>query len=142
MIQRGRRSAASLATVSKITDARPAVPDDMPEAQAAIWRATVNRLPFDWFKAEHLPMLQAYCQHVAIGQEMARQIEAFEPGWLRQDGGLERFDKLSRVLDREHRCAIALARTMRITHGSQYDKSVAAKLARPRPEQLPWERHK
>ena len=61
-------------------------------------------------------MLRAYCQHVAIARLTARQIEAFDPKWLVEDGGLERYDTMSKLLEREHRAMLALARSMRLTH--------------------------
>ena len=125
-----RKSAAALSVISPIVDHRPPVPEDMPEAQAVIWRGITNRLPHDWFRREHLEMLQAYCQHAAIAQVIARRIEAFEPKWFADDGGLERFDALSRVLNREHKLMLALARAMRITHQSQYDPKVMGAKAR------------
>jgi hypothetical protein len=125
-----RRSAESLAVVRPIEDHRPPAPDSMPEAQAEIWRRTVNRLPHDWFRQEHLEMLRAYCQHVAIGHEIARQIERFDPDWLKRDDGVARLDQLTKLLDREHKLMLALARAMRFTHQSQYDRTVAASGAR------------
>jgi hypothetical protein len=125
-----RKSAAALSTITPIVDHRPPVPDDMPEAQATIWRAITNRLPHDWFRREHLEMLRAYCQHACIAQTLARQIEAFRPEWLAEDGGLERLDQLSRILDREHRLMLALARAMRLTHQAQYDPKVMGARAR------------
>ena len=125
-----RKSAAALSVVTPIQDHRPAVPDDMPEAQAIIWKGITNRLPHDWFRREHLELLRAYCQHAAIAQVIARRIEAFDPKWFAEDGGLERFDALSRVLDREHKAMLALARAMRLTHQSQYDPRVMGAKAR------------
>jgi hypothetical protein len=139
MIKRGRQSAAGMAVVTPITEHRPPVPDGMPDAQAMIWHTVVNRLPYDWFKAEHLELLRAYCQHVCIAQTLARQIERFRPSWLAEQGGLERFDQMSKLLDREHRMMLALARSMRITHQSQYDKTYAGKQGRPGPVGKPWE---
>jgi len=139
MIQRGRKSVASLATISKITDARPPVPEGMPEVQAKIWRATVNRLPYDYFQAEHLPLLKAYVQHVAIGEQLARQIAKFEGTWLTMADGLEHFDRLTRCLEREHRMAVSLARSLRLTHQSRYDRTVAGKVTRPGLDRMPWE---
>jgi hypothetical protein len=139
-VQRGRKSAASLATVTPIVDHRPPAPDDMPEAQAELWQQIVNRLPHDWFKREHLELLRAYVQHVTIARELARQIEQFRPEWLTVDGGLQRLDGLTRMLDREHRIMLALARSMRITHQSQYDKTYAGKQARDAPGHgRPWD---
>jgi hypothetical protein len=139
MIKRGRKSAAELAIVKPIHDHRPPVPESMPEAQAAIWQKIVGRLPHDWFKGEHLELLRAYCQHTTIAWTIARQIEAFRPEWLAEDGGLERFDALSRLLDREHRMVLALARSMRLTHQARYDKTKAALEARETGGRVPWE---
>jgi hypothetical protein len=140
MIKRGRKSAAELAVVTPISDHRQVPPANMPEVQRQIWQIVIGRLPYDWFKAEHLELLRAYCQHVAIAQTIARQIEGFRPEWLAEDGGLDRFDQLSRLLDREHRMVLALARSMRFTHQSQYDKTLAAKAARDAPMgRAPWE---
>jgi hypothetical protein len=139
-----RKSAASLSVVTQIVDHRPPVPADMPPAQAEIWRGIVNRLPHDWFKREHLEMLQAYCQHAAIAQTLARSIETFDPSWLRLDDGLARLDQLSKVLDREHRAMVMLARSMRLTHQSMYDRQAAATKSRQSIPKgtAPWERFK
>ena len=114
-----RKSAAALSVITPMVDHRPPVPDDMPEAQAQIWRGITNRLPHDWFRREHWELLRAYCQHAAIAQVIARRIEAFQPQWFADDGGLEQFDALSRVLDREHKLMLSLARAMRLTHQSR-----------------------
>jgi hypothetical protein len=149
-----RKSAAAMSVVTPIVDHRPPVPDDMPEAQAVIWQGITNRLPHDWFRREHLEMLRAYVQHAAIAQVIARRIEAFDPQWFGEDGGLERFDHLSKVLDREHRAMLMLARAMRITHQAQYDPKVMGAKARAaggsfgyvgadgEKRLVPWERHK
>jgi hypothetical protein len=109
----------------------------MPEAQAIIWRRTVNRLPHDWFRAEHVETLRAYCQHTAIANEIAKRIEQFDPDML--DEWVEHFDKLSRLLDREHRIMLILARSMRLTHQSQLDRKVAGAHARSQPLRKPWD---
>ena len=141
MIKRGRKSAASLAVLSPIVDHRPPAPDDMPETQQELWRQIVNRLPHDWFRKEHLEMLRAYCQHCCIAREMARQIEQFRAEWLVEGVGVEHFDRMSRILDREHRIMLALGRSMRITHQAQVDKAVAGPRARASssPGRVPWE---
>jgi hypothetical protein len=139
-----RKSAAALSVVSPIVDHRPPPPDDMPEAQQDLWRTIVNRMPHDWFRAEHRELLRAYCQHVAIARLIARQIEAFAPKWLAEDGGLERFDGLAKVLERAHRMILALARSMRITHQSLDPKVMGVKARDDggRDHPPPWERFK
>jgi hypothetical protein len=148
-----RKSAAALAVVTPIVDARPPVPDDMPEAQGLIWRRIVNRLPHDWFRAEHLDLLRAYVGHCAISETIARSIETFDPVWLAEAGGLERFDQLGRLLEREHKLMVTLARAMRITHSMQYEPRTAATRMRQNTQfgpigmdgevrPAPWEKHK
>jgi hypothetical protein len=92
-------------------------------------------------------------QHCAIAQTIAKSIESFDPAWLAEDGGLDRLDQLSRLLDREHRAMLALARSMRLTHQSQ-DRKVAARRAHAQSgwgsigmddgevRAAPWERHR
>ena len=129
---RGPRASSALAVVTPIQDHRPSVPEGMPEAQAAVWRAIVNRLPYDWFRAEHLELLKAYVQHCAIAQTLARQVEQFRVEWL-EDGGLEHFDRLTKLLEREHKLMALLATKMRLTHQAQYDTAKMARKSRPGP---------
>ncbi|HZY12177.1 MAG TPA: hypothetical protein VFE89_05385 [Beijerinckiaceae bacterium] len=49
---------------------------------------------------------------------VAEQIHEFQSAWLRDDAGLERYDKLSRLLEREQRAMSSLATRMRLTQGS------------------------
>jgi hypothetical protein len=109
----------------------------MPEAQAEIWVRTVNRLPHDWFKPEHIETLKAYCQHAAIANQIAKEIERFDPEMLGQ--WVEHFEKLRKLLDREHRIMLILARSMRLTHQSQLDRKVAGGRAREWQGARPWE---
>ena len=138
-----RKSGAALAVVTPIQDHRPPVPDGMPEAQADIWTRIVNRLPNGWFRPEHREVLTAYCQHACIAEQLARQVEAFRPEWLAEEGGLERLDRLTKMLDREHRAVVMLARSMRLTHQAQYDTQKASRAARKPVLEgpAPWERH-
>ena len=143
MIQRGRKSASSLAVVTPIQDHRPPAPDDMPDVQQELWHQIVGRMPHDWFRKEHLELLRAYCQRVCVARQLAKEIERFQPDWLREDGGLERFDMLTRLVDREHRAMTMLARSMRITHQAQLDRAVAGPRARDASGvRLPWDMHK
>jgi hypothetical protein len=47
----------------------------MPEAQAAVWRQTVDGLEADWFRPETLPLLQQYCRHVVASNILAARID-------------------------------------------------------------------
>ena len=79
-----RKSAAALSIVTPILDHRLPVPDGMPEPQATIWRRLMDRVPNGWFKAEHVELLAAYCEHTCIAEVIARSIREFAPnGWGR-----------------------------------------------------------
>jgi hypothetical protein len=144
MGQRGRKSGAEMSVSPALTvleTRRPSPPADLTEAEAAIWRDTVGCLPAGWFtKAQH-PLLRAYCQHSARSQMFAAQVNAFRPEWLAEEGGLERFNTLLKMAERESRAMSSLATRMRITQHAQRDPSTAGRAARdavagPRP----WDR--
>ena len=81
----------------------------------------------------------------AMARQLARKIAEFQPDWLDEPGGLERLDRLNAMLDREHRAVLALARSMRLTHQSQYAAQKASTLARQQPDgdaRKPWDLHR
>jgi len=77
-------------------------------------------------------------------RELRREIDEFEPEWLRSDDGLERYDKLGRLAERETRSLVTLARSLRLTNQSRYTPHGAATAAGKRPfkdGKPPWECH-
>src|SRR6476661_6952616 len=105
MRKRGRISSAELATV--VVDAGRCMPASPPpeltDAQATIWRDVVGSLPNGWFTRAAHPILIAFCRHVCHARLLEVQIARFEPEWMRVDGGLERFDRLLAIAERETR---------------------------------------
>ena len=102
----------------------------MPKAQKELWRLIVARLPWDWFKDEHLAQLRAYCQHVCIAEMLGERLEKFDTATLVTAEGATQFEQLARLLDREHRAMLGLARALRLTVSSCYDPITAARTAR------------
>jgi hypothetical protein len=132
MRQNGRKSAASLAVVS--TDirgiSRLGAPASLKhEAERAVWMATVNARPANWFGPEHAPLLANYCRHVVGADVIAGQLDEMSPASLREDEGIARFERLRRLLHAETRSLHMLARAMRLTHQSMYEKETAAATA-------------
>lgn len=80
---------------------------------------TVGTMPLGWFSRAQYPLLIAYCRHGARAEAMARQIDGFDPEGLKEDGGLERLNKLLAMAERETRALTACARSMRLTQQSQ-----------------------
>ena len=140
-----RKSAAALAIVTPITDHRPPPPDDLPAEQAAEWRAVVGRMPSGWFPRETFGLLRAYVGHVSTHRVLSKLVDSFEPEWLSRDDGLERYDQLLKMRERETRAMSSLATRMRISQGEQYRADKAAVAVAKEPPQgggaRPWERH-
>jgi hypothetical protein len=119
MSQRGRRSAAALATVTPIADHRPAPPQDLTEEQAAEWTAIVRRLPDNYLPRECHGLLSAYCKHFSAFRLLSESIEAFQPARLADDDGLKRYGDLLALREREGRALSSLATRLRITPQSR-----------------------
>lgn len=141
MEQRGRKSAAELevAQLAGIRDDRPDPPVELTAEQSDEWRAVVDRLPGDWIKREHHGVLAAYCRHVCRSRLLSHCIDVVTAESLDTPEGLERFTELAKAAERETRAVLACARTLRITHQSQYDEKAAARGAGRSPNGVrPW----
>lgn len=150
---RGPKSANELATAKPAdfqkAKKRPPAPDGLTDAEKEIWRRVVSAMPADWFHREHLDMLKSYCQHAARSDKYNRMASVFEPKDVGDDISLEDLDRVSRMAERESRAALALARSMRLTHQAQLRAETAATKRRSRPDipdtwngdqTPPWER--
>jgi hypothetical protein len=140
--QRGRKSAAAMSVQPALTVLevrRPAPPPGLTEAEAAVWRDVVACYPAGWLNRGQFPLLKAYCRHSVRAELLAAQVNAFKPEWLAEAGGLERFDALLKMAERESRAMSSLATRMRVTHQAQYGNRVAATALEAQPGKRPWE---
>ena len=128
-----RKSAAALATVCPITDHRPAAPKELTAEQAEEWRAIVGRrLPREWITREVQPLLVAYLQHWSTCRFLSKQIDAFNPDWIADPGGFERYSSWLALRARETKALADLA-TIALTNQSRYFPSSAARQAQREP---------
>ena len=140
MKQRGRRSGAKLAVVSEIKDHRPAPPSQLSKAEAERWRQITATKPPEWFDAGSIPLLIDYVQLQSSCEIVQAEIENFSPEWLRDDDGLERYNKLISIRDKMHGRQAQLAMKMRLTQQSRYDAQKGATAARKTAPAKVWER--
>lgn len=139
MTKRGPKSAAARATASVSPEPRrPPPPGDLKGKERQIWQDTVATMPCDWFDPVHEPMLKAFCRHVVSADRLTSLVGAFKDDWLREEGGLQRLDKLLAMRERESRALVMCARSMRLTKQSQMHprsagRSVANSPVGPRP---------
>jgi hypothetical protein len=143
MKQRGRKSADALSMVVSlpgvIPGERPEPPKHLTDEQAETWRAAVGRMPADWFTPEIWPLLTQLCRHVSISRMVAEALAEVDPESMRDARGFRRFERLRSMHDRETRAIVALMRTLRITHQSQYDQTRAFTARQNTPAKKPWE---
>jgi len=140
MQQRGRKSTASLAVAGVVTTlTRIAPPRTLSDAQRSIWLATVNSKPAEWFGDEHVPILAEYVRHIETAELLTQQIEGFDPDWMKDDDGLKRYDKLTKMRAREAGVINTLARSMRLTQQAVYRADKAATLSKGGGSRKPWQ---
>lgn len=138
MAKRGRKSAAELAVAPpanlQTARSRPVPPEGLRDDEREIWKRVVSAMPGDWFHREHLDMLKAFCQHAARSDKFNRMASVIDPKDVGEQISLENLDRISRMAERESRAALALARSMRITHQAQQEAKSAARKRANRPE--------
>ncbi|MBS7737929.1 MULTISPECIES: hypothetical protein [unclassified Chelatococcus] len=100
---------------------RPRPPAGLTAKQKREWGAVVNRLPADWFTRETHALLVQYVRHVERADILAKAIDKFPPADLETEDGVERYDKLTKMAEREGRALSSLATRMRLTQQSRYN---------------------
>lgn len=143
MAQRGRKSASSavaLALNTAVTTAhRLTAPKHLSDAEQSVWLEVVNDQPASAFTATHAPLLEMYCRHVVQSRVLADEVSNFSRAWLADKDGLERFDKLLKMAERETRAASSLATRLRITRQAVDQQTIArAQINAPKGKK-PWE---
>lgn len=137
---RGPSSVAERSATKVATFERPAAPANLTAGQAELWFDVVNRMPADWFTAENMPLLEAYCQSVDLHRTITDQLSVFEAKWLADEDGLRRFARLTEIQGRQAKLMKDLATSMRLTQQSRYRADKASTLERAgRVVKKPWE---
>jgi hypothetical protein len=114
-------------------------PPELTDAQAQVWRDAVSSMPGNWLQRGAYGILIEYTRHVCRGRLLEGQVARFEEEWLKEDGGLERFDKLLAMAEREGKAALACARALRLTPQAQMHPRTAGRMANDvSPYPSPW----
>lgn len=130
MVQRGRKSAESLSAVANIPGQRAQPPAELTEEQAAEWRAIVATKPPEWFNRDSQALLCDMCRHTVIARRISDQVDSFPLEQLATEEGLERYEKLGKMLERHSRTVAMLAVKMRLAPQSRYEAKVAGTAAK------------
>ena len=142
MEKRGRKSAASLQVApSNVVELRrlPEPPTCMTKEQADVWRVVVASRMGEIIAPEAYPVLMAYCRATISAQQVAAEVDAFDPEWGKTDEGLKRWDKLLAMLDRQERLVTSLGGKLRLTPASQVRAENAGTIAKRGEKMKPWQ---
>jgi hypothetical protein len=148
MQQRGRKSAAALATsIAKpkvikggFGQPRPEPPEGMPEAQKKIWRDSIAGEPADFFAtAATQALLTNYCRHLNAANEFSELIDDFPPEVLETAVGMRRLEWLMKMRQRETKAAMELATKLRLTNTQRWRPDTAVTVKDHETGPVPWE---
>ena len=131
MGSRGRKSAAELSTVTGAgisVTRRPDPPAYLGDDAAAVWRATANSLPADWFSPGTQPLLEAFCGLVVSQRYTIRALQRIEEGDDEFDH--PNWEHLQQQLGQVSGRVATLATRMRLTPQSRYGARGADTAAR------------
>lgn len=135
MKQRGQKSAAAVAAAMAapsvirggFSSGKVEPPDGMPERQVTIWRDTVKGESPDLLNTSTArSLLQAYCRHRAMADEMAELIDAFPTEALETPAGMRRYEWLAKMHRVEAKAAMEMATKLRLTNQSRFRLRAAA----------------
>jgi len=140
MGDRGRQSAAALTVITPV-GTRPKPPTSLSPAQAARWNTIVASEPASFFKtAAAQALLADYCRHATTAAILAKEIDGFDPAWIRLDEGLSRYSQLLILREREVRAAASLLVKLRLTNQSRYTPQAAGTAGRKTTSfKKPWD---
>ena len=136
--KRGRRSAADLAVVD-LTGARIQAPDGMTAEQLEQWRAIVDSLPADYFRAGDAPLLRAYCVAAAYYTEADADLRA--RGFILTDAkGRDYMNPAHQLLTSQAMAMGQLALRLRRCPSARYSgKAAGARSQTPNAASRPWD---
>lgn len=142
MAARGRKSAAALAVATPIGELQrlPEPPAYLTPEQDDIWRLVVASRGGDLIAPEAFPVLVEYCRAVTSGNQVASQLDAFDPSWADSEEGLKRWDKLLAMQDRLAGKLASLAAKLRLTPSSRVQAISAGRHADKGEKRKPWQR--
>lgn len=141
MATRGRKSAAALAVAEPVQELQklPEPPSYLTPEQEDVWRLVVASRGGDLIAPESFPVLVEYCRQVISANQVAAQLDAFDPEWAKDDEGLKRWDKLLAMQDRLAGKVASLAAKLRLTPSSRVQAISAGRHADKGAKRKPWE---
>lgn len=135
-----RVSKEALSVVTGLPGQRPQPPARLRAEASEIWREIVGTKPHDWFNPDTHDLLEAYCGAVVAHRRLAAQMATFTAKKLSTAEALIRYDRLTKMADRQVRVMASIATKLRLTNQSRYTPQAASTAAKKaRAGAKPWE---
>ncbi|WP_157971188.1 hypothetical protein [Pseudogemmobacter bohemicus] len=128
-----------ITTVSFNAGEKPAAPNTLTSEEAMVWDSVFLCVRSDFIPAEGYPILILYSRHLAKEKLYAKKLAELEERLdFANPENLKMIDRLSGLVEREGRAALACARSLRLTSQSlrtaDQNKDRSAN-----PAKRPWE---
>ena len=141
MKQRGRKSAAELATVTNLPIRLLAPPADLSAEEAEVWGRVVATKPGDWWDAGSIPLLAQFCRATVQAEMVAEQVRQCGAAMLTDPDQLGTYKELRKIQAGLTGEINSLARAMRLTQQSRYRADKASTESRKANGRKPWQTH-
>lgn len=139
MKQRGRQSAASLATVTALPVRFLAPPADLTAEEANVWAQVVATKPGEWWDAGSIPLLAQYCRATVQAELVGGLVAKVGQAMLTDPDELGRYKELRKIQSALSGEITTLARSMRLTQQARYNAKNADTADRKATGRKPWQ---
>jgi hypothetical protein len=139
MKQRGRKSAAELATVTALPLRLLQPPADLSTEEAEVWGRIVATKPGDWWDAGSIPLLAQYCRAVVQAELVAGLVASVGSAMLTDPDELGRYKELRKIQAALTGEITTLARSMRLTQQARYNAKNSDTANRKVSGSRPWQ---
>ena len=139
MKQRGRKSAAELATVSVLPLRTPEPPVDFMADESRVWARICATKPADWWDAGSLPLLAQFCRAAAQADTIAALVASVGKSMLSDPDELARYKELRKIQAGLSGELTSLGRSMRLTQQARYNAKNSDTANRKANGKKPWQ---
>lgn len=139
MAQRGRKSAAGLATVTTLPSRMLEPPESLAPDEVEVWAHVVATKEAAWWDAGSVPLLEQYCRAVVQARMLSGQVQQCAEALQTEPDQLDTYKDLRRLQAQLSSEIIALARSMRLSQQARYGARAASTGARKGTTRKPWQ---
>lgn len=139
MKQSGRKSSASLATVTALPLRMLAPPDDLSAEESKVWATVAATKPGDWWDAGSVPLLAQYCRATVQAEMVAGLVNSVGRAMLTDPDELGRYKELRKIQATLSGEMSALATKMRLTQQARYNAKNSDTASRKANGRKPWQ---